>query len=251
MHDATSPFLLLPCLLIMLCLNSCSRSVMELSADFQDPLAHHKFSCVPFDSLEVRRALPILEAEYGRWLDCPKVYRAEVLAALSFYPDLKGVRIKIVQRPLKTSMAARPGNYAVVRSKRRYRIFVDDVTDKVTDFRRYPYSARIGCFIHELGHVAYYETRSNARLTYDGVNYVSRQKFRTRYEQYADHNAIARGGGFYGHMFRHHTLNEADISPEYREFKRDNYYTGKTLLDLHNAARREQGLPACDRSAVE
>ncbi|NJC26314.1 hypothetical protein [Neolewinella antarctica] len=226
-------------------MSSCNRTVSELSETYVNPLRNYKFSCQLIDSTDVRAALPALEKEFGSFVDCPDVYRPKLLAALSFYPELKGIRITIVQKPLKTSMAARPANYAFARNKRRYNIYVDDITDKVTDFRRYPYSAQIGCFVHELGHVAYYEQRSNARLTYDGLSYVSRQKYRSHYEELADHNSLSHGGGYYGYMYRNYTLNEAGISKKYRLFKRANYYTGKKLLELHNEQRTERGLSPC------
>lgn len=225
---------------------SCIRPLVSLTDDFEDPLRMYKFSCESIDSLVVRSALPALEKEYGKFLDCPNVYRDKVLAALSFYPDLKGIKIKIVRKPLKTAMAARPDNFAVFRKNRRYKIYVDDVTDKVTDFRKYPYSAQVGCFIHELGHVAYYETRSNGRLIYDGTGYVSSQRFRNKYERYADQNAVDRGGGYFDYQYRYYTLNEAGISKKYRAFKVANYYTPKDLLDLHRKAVMEMDLPEND-----
>lgn len=186
----------------------------------------------------------MLEEEYGSYIDCPPEYRGKFLAALSFYPELKGIQIRIVQKVLPTSMAARPGNFAVKRKNRRYRIYLDDITEKVTDFRKYPYSAQVGCFIHELGHVAYYETRSNLRLIADGTGYLTSQKFRSKYESYADHNSVSHGGGFYGYQFRHHTLTEADISEEYRAFKAGNYLTDQALLELHFAELERRNLPA-------
>lgn len=235
-------------LVVALSCCSCIRPAVAISEDYTNPLASYKFSCEPIDSLEVRKALPVLEEEYGEWLDCPRIYRDKVLAALSFFPDLKGIKIRIIQKPLKTSMAARPDNFAVVRKKRRYKIYLDDITDKVTDFRKYPYSAQVGCFIHELGHVAYYETRSNSRLIYDGTNYVSSQRFRNKYERYADHNAVARGGGFFDYQYRFYTLNKAGISKKYRAFKVANYYTPKDLLRLHLEAVDKRSYPGygCD-----
>ncbi len=218
---------------IGLSLLGCSRRSYPLSEGYVNPLEHYRYGCERIDSLEVRAALPRLEREYGASLTCPAVYRGKVLAALSFYPELKGLDIRIVRKPLKTSMAARPGNFSPTRNGRFYKIYVDDVTVKPTDFRRYPYSAQIGCFLHELGHVAYYEQRSNLRLMYDGLRYVGGQGYRTRYEKYADRNMIERGGGYYGYLFRDWTLNHAGISKAYRRFKRENYTTARALLELH------------------
>ena len=248
LSPATAPFIwvISTCIVLLTLATGCQRQAVPISEGYVDPLAEYKYSCRPIDSTEVLAVLPALEAEFGAFVDCPAVYRAKLLAALSFYPDLKGVHVTIVRKALPTSMAARPSNYAVARNGRRYKIYVDDVTDKVTDFRRYPYSAQIGCFIHELGHVAYYEGRSNARLFADGTRYVSSQSFRSRYERYADHNAIARGGGYYGYLFRKYTLTEAGISPEYRAFKRKNYYTPERLRELYLKELRDNGLRVSD-----
>ena len=244
------PITTLLLLSLAILLTNCSRKTYSISPDFSHPLEEYRFSCQSIDSLEVRAALPQLEAEYGAYVDCPDEYRGKFLAALSFYPELKGVPIRIVQKQLPTSMAARPANFAIFRNGRRYRIYLDDITEKVTDFRKYPYSAQIGCFIHELGHVRYYETRSNVRLMYDGVNYVSRQAFRSRYEQYADHHAIAHGGGYYTYLFRRYTLYDAGISKAYRKFKSENYYTAKDLLRLHLAAVAKRGLTTCTEGLI-
>lgn len=223
---------------------ACNRSTYELTGDaYTDPLGQYRFSCRSIDSLYVDAHLDELEAAFGATVDCPPIYRDKLLAALSFYPHLHGIDIEIVRKPLKTSMAVRPRNFSVGRNGRGYRIYVDDIQDdKVVDFRRASYSAQVGCFIHELGHVTHYESRSNVRLFYDGANYASRQKFRTAYEAIADQNAVKYGGGFYTYQYATFIFEDAGISEEYRAFKEANYYTNEEILELHLDAREEQGL---------
>lgn len=233
-------------------LTACNRAAYEApSATYSDPLAAYRFGCTPLDSLTVAAHLPELEATFGEKIDCPDEYRDKLLAALSFYPQLWNIRIKVVQKTLPTSMQVRPANFAFARNGRGYRIYVDDTrTDKVTDFRRASYSAQIGCFIHELGHMTHYEKRSNVRLLADGTGYVTSQKFRTHYEAIADQNAIAYGGGYYTYQFSNFIFERAGISKAYRKFKKANYYTNHEILALHNAARKERGMrepcPALD-----
>lgn len=248
MKSATAPFYFRPYLPLLfftaLLLSTCTRRAYSVTDDpYTDPLAAYHFSCTPIDSIVVDTHLEELEAALGKHVDCPDVYRDKLLAALTFYPHLRGIKIKVVRKPLQTSMAVRPANFSLGRNGRGYRIYVDDTNDnKATDFRRASYSAQVGCFIHELGHVTHYESRSNIRLFSDGVNYVSRQRFRTGYEAIADQNAVLNGGGFYTYQYATFIFEKAGISPEYRAFKEANYYTNEEILELHKKVRAEQGL---------
>lgn len=225
--------LLLFCLLITLL--SCSPALRQTELVNNSPLlSQYRFSDEPIDSLVVADVLPELEAAFGNQKTCAPKYRDKFLAALSFYPELKDVEIRVFSKQIKTSMAVRPHRFHLARQNRSYTIYVDDISeDKPVDFRKASYSAQVGCFAHELAHIMYYQRRSNVTLMRSGVSYVSSQNFRSSFEKIADNITIRHGAGFYIYQFATFVLEKAPISDEYRDFKEENYYDNDEILELH------------------
>ena len=231
------------CLLLLL-IGGCAAPPRIAEGPYRTPLARFRYSCQPLDSLTVAAALPELEERFGEHLEAT-VYRDKLLAALSFYPDLRGVKIRLIQRRLRTSMAARPLGLGRRRGRRTYAVYVDDLGSKPADFRQASYAAQVGCFIHELGHIRYYVNRSNARLAADGLSYITSQRFKNRYERIADSLAIRNGGGYYAYLYRTFTFEEAELPAAYLAFKRRNYTGNKALLAKHIAYLRENSVDKC------
>ena len=213
------------------------------TAEVPNPLERYRYSCSPIDSLIVDRHLPALDSLYGEQLEAD-AYRDKILAALSFYPELRGVRIRLVRKPLRTSMAARPLRFSARRHRRTYALLVDDTqyANKPADFRRASYSAQVGCFIHELGHISYYERHSGNRIVRDGIAYVTNQRFKNEFERTADRFAIRNGGGYYVYLYRTFTFEEANLPPAYLAFKRRNYNTQEAVLEKHLSYLEAEGL---------
>ena len=232
------------CLTLTCCLSACSRTFRPANVDADNPLAEFRYSCESLDSATVAKVLPQLERLYGGNL-AAEHYRDKLLAAMSFYPDLTDVPIRLVQRKLRTSMAARPHAFRFNGARRGYTIYVDDVRQKAADFRNASYAAQVGCFIHELGHIAYYVTRSNLGLVGDGAAYVTNQSFKNGYERIADRMAIHHGGGYYVYLYRTFTFEEAELPPAYLAFKRRNYTDNQALLARHIEYLQENSLEKC------
>ncbi len=222
----------------------CAAPAAVYDEPYESPLAEYRYSCKPLDSLTVAAVLPELEARFGRNLKAD-AYRDKILAALSFYPALREKRIRLVRRRLRTSMAARPRLFSGGRRRRGYTIYADDVSVKPADFRNSSYSAQVGCFIHELGHISYYTERTNTQLAGDGIAYVTNQSFKNRYERAADSLAIRNGGGYYVYLYRTFTFEEANLPAEYLAFKRRNYTDNLQLLGKHITYLRENSVEKC------
>ena len=232
------------CWLLLAGISACSRNFHPANVDGDNPLAEYRYSCQSLDSVTVVEVLPELEKLYGANLAAEE-YRDKLLAALSFYPDLTNVPIRLVHRKLRTSMAARPHAFRFNGARRGYTIYVDDVQEKAADFRQASYAAQVGCFIHELGHIAYYVTRSNAGLIGDGAAYVTNQTFKNGYERIADRMAIHHGGGYYVYLYRTFSFEEAELPPAYLAFKRRNYTDNQALLARHIEYLQENSLEKC------
>ncbi|PPK86542.1 hypothetical protein CLV84_3473 [Neolewinella xylanilytica] len=235
---------LLPGLLIVLACFSCNRVFTPGKAPQANPLLAYRYSCQPIDSALIASVLPRLEELYGANLEADS-YRDRILAALSFYPDLREVPIRLIHRKLRTSMAARPLGFALNGARRTYAIYVDDVQEKAADFRNASYAAQVGCFIHELGHIAHYVGRSNVGLLGDGAAYITNQGFKNGYERIADRNAIFHGGGYYVYLYRTFTFEEAELPKAYLAFKRRNYTDNQQLLARHIEYLRENSVQKC------
>ena len=205
-----------------------------------NPMDRYRFGCEPIDSAYVAAHLDELEELFGSHLTAD-TYRDKLLAALAFYPRLRGVNIELRQRVLRTSMAARPVKLGSTRSKRRYAILVDDISTKAHDFRHTSYSAQVGCFIHELGHVSHYERTANLDLIGEASAYVTNQRFKSRYEAIADSFVVRNGGGYFLYEYRRHTFEEADLPAEYLAFKERNYNTHKAVLRQHRRYLKKRG----------
>lgn len=238
------PFIL-TCLFFTLCVFlGCSRPITLHDTPYATPLASYRYSCKTIDSVAVAGLLPELEEKFGAHLQA-SAYRDKMLAALSFYPELRGVKIRLIRKQLRTSMAARPLGITRRRGRRNYAIYVDDTSNKVADFRNSSYSAQVGCFIHELGHIAHYVGRSNLQLLGEGTAYVTNQGFKNRYERIADSLAIQNGGGYYVYLYRTFTFEEAELPEAYLAFKQRNYTSNKQLLAKHIAYLRENSVEKC------
>ena len=244
MVDTSLRIINLICWLLLGGLAACSRNFHPGAVDGDNPLAEYRYSCQSLDSATVAEVLPRLEALYGGNLRADS-YRDKLLAAMSFYPDLTDVPIRLVHRKLRTSMAARPHAFRFNGARRGYTIYVDDVQEKAADFRNASYAAQVGCFIHELGHIAYYVTRSNVGLLGDGAAYISKQSFKNGYERIADRMAIRHGGGYYVYLYRTFTFEEAELPAAYLAFKRRNYTDNLALLRIHIEYLQENSLEKC------
>lgn len=218
-------------LLFFVITNSVSAQA-DSDSSYLNPMSRYVNSETPIDSGYVADHLMQMELLYGATVTCPPLYRDKLLAALAFYPELWGTRIKIKRTVLKTSMAARPTSMGLNKNARVYTIFMDDVSEKEVDFRKASYSAQVGCLIHELAHIAHYHSVPNPRLVRDGVSYKTSQRFRSRYEKMTDEIAIAHGGGYYIYQFSRFIFKRAGISDEYREFKESHYYTDDEIYEL-------------------
>ena len=238
--------LLLLTVLLLPLFSTCARAPAPAPPLTSNPIDRYRFRCVPIDSNYVAEHLDELEAKFGANLRA-KAYRDKLLAALAFYPALRNVEIHLRRKVLRTSMAARPLRLGGGPGRRRYAIYVDDITDKPNDFRKSSYSAQVGCFIHELGHIMHYERQKNDALVAQGMAYVTNQKFKNSYEKIADDYGFSVGGGYYLYLFRTFIFEKADLPPAYLAFKRRNYRSNKEMLKLHLDYVRERGLSYCGR----
>lgn len=129
----------------------------------------------------------------------PQGIRAQVLIALSFYPELKDRKIVFRLRKRNTPLTSRPRIFGVFRSrkKRPYVITISTKAGTPFDpimFHNLPYNAQIGVLGHELGHISHYNSQSSWKLLGLPFNLLSK-KFTDHFEFNTDLICIEHGLG--------------------------------------------------------
>lgn len=170
--------------------------------------------------------LDSLRRLYGKNKELPKGYEVQALLALSFYPELRDVRVRFIIGPQVLAPASsRPTVLSSLSSpeKREYLVFIDtdselDIMDEIL-ISRMPFNAQIGLIAHELGHSADYMKR-NAWGMLQVLAGNASTSYMNDYEYQTDQCAIAHGAGyqllawseFVYKVFEHYFIENPDSS---------------------------------------
>lgn len=161
----------------------------------------------------------------------PKV-ELQALIALSYYPELKNVRIKFKRKRLKTTMAARPSFGSVFKSRKNrvYVIYLNDFPDVDVPFDSTSFNAQVGIIGHELAHIIDYESMSKKELI--GLAFKYRKKaFRAKMEAETDIRTIYRGLGWQVWAFEKFVSTYPQTPKEYKLYKSKIYLSPQDIVD--------------------
>ena len=169
----------------------CFISLLNLSA--QDPVETfqlEQFKNEQFEKYEFNKTIP-------------KEIRPQALTALSFYPELRDVKITFRIRKRKTPLTSRPRIFSIFRKKknRNYLITISSKTkENLTPilFSNLPYNAQIGVLGHELAHIANYNTKNTFQLLGLSFGMLS-PKYVDKFEWNTDKRTIEHGLGYQLH----------------------------------------------------
>lgn len=142
-----------------------------------------------------------LQAEFGQHKRIPAKYRAQILTALSYFPELRAVRIDFVVRKSAIPLASRPRFSSLFRApkQRRYLITISSRTSPALSpilLENLPYNAQIGVLGHEISHVANYLHTSAWGLMRIAVGLVVSSRATDRFEAQTDQTCIEHGLGY-------------------------------------------------------
>ncbi len=160
-------------------------------------------------------------------------YLDDFMVPYAEFSDLQNCRIKIKNKKLKTTMAARPNFFSVLLGKknRRYVIVVNnDKNFEGVHLNDVPNKARIGLFAHELMHIRDYESRRLSGIMERGYQYLSKQG-KIKVEQHTDSLTIAAGFGQQLYHWASYVLHDSDACEEYKAFKAEVYMSPVTILN--------------------
>ena len=162
--------------------------------------------------------------EFTQHKTIPKELEANVLKALSFYPELKDAHIDfILKANIKNSvMQAQPVFRTLLRNKknRRYRINISSwfkLVNTQMPIHEIPAEVMIGWIGHELGHILDYEGKTNGQLVSFGYQYLLSSKYVKKAEMVADTLAVQRGMGKYIIATKRFILDHADLPQAYKD----------------------------------
>lgn len=131
----------------------------------------------------------------------PAEFEKQILAALSYFPELKNTKITFVlQKGNSGVIETRPEWVSVFKNSRRraYLVFIGDSSSKYTPqfmFRNSPVNGQVGIIGHELAHILYFYKRNTFGLLSTGISHVS-TKYMDNFENKTDSITIERGLGY-------------------------------------------------------
>lgn len=176
----------------------------------------------------------------------PAVVKNEVIAALSYYPELKNTPIDFVFDPhtSKSIMLSQPVFSSCLRGRehRSYVIKINPrfvMTHSSIPIQNVPKDILIGWFGHELGHIKDYTTRSNWNMIIFGIRYISSDKALMQAERNADTYAVDHGLGDYIVKTKNFILNNTDLPAWYKARIKRLYLSPQQILDMVKKLKKQ------------
>lgn len=165
----------------------------------------------------------------------PEEFREQAYIALSYYPELKGKKIKFKYKNQKTTMACMPRLDFLFR-KRENRTYVISIDKKLKNnegilLGDVPFDAQVGVIGHEIGHVVDYEGKSILGIISTGFRYLF-SSYRRKLENHIDEITIGRGLGNQLAEYADYVFHRSQASPKYLNYKRKFYYQPEEIQSL-------------------
>lgn len=140
------------------------------------------------------------QTEFGNNKKLPQGYEKQALLALSFFPELKNIRIDFELTNDMTPLASRPTIWSVFRKpeKRHYLISISTKSKGILDsilLGNLNYNAQVGVLAHEISHVADYNTKNFWQFLRLGFGLLS-SSYMDKFEYNTDAICIEHGAGF-------------------------------------------------------
>ncbi|HEY4785755.1 MAG TPA: hypothetical protein VIH57_06890 [Bacteroidales bacterium] len=162
-------------------------------------------------------------------------FELQTLIALSYYPELKGTKVRFIRKSINTTAACRPTWTFLFkrRNQRVYKIYINNDPEKIKGamLEEIPFDAQIGLIGHELGHIVDYSGTSALGIIATGFRYLFISG-RAKVEKRVDNITIAHHLGWQLYDFDDFIFNRSKVSRDYKDYKRRVYYKPEELLQL-------------------
>lgn len=171
----------------------------------------------------------------------PENILEEAKIALSFYPQLKDIKIefKFKNGIKKSFMQAQPKFADLFKGKknRSYYVLMSSkflIQEEEFSINEVPSEVLIGWLGHELGHITDYLDKSTLELVKFGTRYITSDDFIRKAERTADTNAINHGMGNFIFATKDFILNHSSLPDSYKRRKARLYLSPAEILALVN-----------------
>lgn len=152
----------------------------------------------------------------------PKNLRDVVLKALSFYPEMKEMKIefRISNNIRKSVMQAQP-RFTSMYGRRKWRSYMIKISQcfelkgKKIPIADLPEDVLVGWIGHELGHIMDYMRRNTWSMILFGIGYYTSKSFIVSAERAADTYAVNQGLGDYILKTKDFILHQAGMPEPY------------------------------------
>lgn len=142
-----------------------------------------------------------LKSEFGNHKTFIPHYEHQMLLALSYFPELKNIKIKFRLKKRETPLATRPTFFSMFRAakNRTYVITISQQSTEYLDtitFKNLRFNAQIGVLGHELSHVSDYLNKGFGEMIEVGKNELFCPKEIDTMEYNTDLSCINHGLGY-------------------------------------------------------
>jgi hypothetical protein len=177
--------------------------------------------------------------QFGKHKIIPAEIREVVLKALSFYPQLKNVKIdfKFSENIRKSFMQAQP-RYRTMYGFRKWRSYLVKISRNFTlngsqvPAHELPEKVLVGWLGHELGHIVDYLRKNNWSMMLYGIGYFTSKSFIIMAERAADTYALDHGLGNHIIATKEFIMKQAGMSEKYINRIKRLYLPPEEIMDM-------------------
>lgn len=172
-------------------------------------------------------------------------YKVAILAALTYFPELRGVSVDFVPGNIGTTMQCRPSVHSLLSGNEQRDYIVEINQDESfmgVLLKNAPFNAQVGVIGHELTHILDYEKKNVFGVIERGLEYFQDESKR-KYEIEIDSLTIARGLGWQLFDWADFVLNRSGASEEYKAFKRSIYLAPEQIREQIRRNRTYENCP--------
>jgi hypothetical protein len=197
-----------PLLVLFSCIVSIGSHSQEIVAGF---LSKDSFNC----------KLKNLREEFGTDKTFPQEVELECLTALSYYPELKNIKIIFRFGSSMATMVSAPKSRSIFKSapEREYQVTIrkKGTSKNGLEWSELNFSAFVGWIAHELGHIVHYTHKTSAGVLFTGIKYVF-PGYRRRMERFTDNLVIQHDLGPALLEGTDYSINRSQAKSKYKRY---------------------------------
>ena len=186
--------------------------------------------CLSKDSSHFK--LENLRKVFGINKTIPGEIELECLTALSYYPELKNIKIIFQFGSPISTMVSRPKLKSIFRSgnKRVYEVIVrkPGTSKNGLEWNELSFNSLIGWIAHELGHIVHYGHKTSGGILFTGIKYGF-PGYRRRMERFTDNLVIQHDLGYALFEGTDYCINYSNAKPHYKKYM-EKYYLSPTEI---------------------